>query len=182
MEVLGWITWALTISIFSLEWLRYGWFPISLSMPSRTRVVMWHLHVVCELLIHSLLRLLVVWNLFMCSLDYRSMYYNCSILHLASCAGKVCLDLFPWWVHWLFTLFSTSLLLWTWSLFIWSWSKRQKEVLCHNALVTTHVCSVTVFVSHVDMTFSWMVSTPALRLFTHKTPISCANILSECMK
>jgi hypothetical protein len=99
---------------------------------------------------------LVVWNLFMCSLDYHSMYYNCSILHLASCAGEVCWDLFSWWAHWLFTLFSTSLLLWTWSLFIWYWSKRDKEVLCH-ALVTTHVCSVMVFVSLVDMIFSWIV-------------------------
>jgi hypothetical protein len=36
--------------------------------------------------------------------------------------------------------------------------------LCHNALVTTHVCSVMVFVSSIDVTFSWLVSTPALRL------------------
>jgi hypothetical protein len=43
-----------------------------------------------SILIHSLLRLLIMWNLFMCSLDHYSMYYNCSILHLASCVGKVC--------------------------------------------------------------------------------------------
>jgi preprotein translocase subunit SecE len=35
--------------------------------------------------------------------------------------------------------------------------------LCHNALVMTHVCFVMVFVSGVDVTFSWLVSTPVLR-------------------
>jgi hypothetical protein len=30
----------------------------------------------------------------MCSLDHHSMYHNGSILHLASCAGEVYLDLF----------------------------------------------------------------------------------------
>jgi hypothetical protein len=35
--------------------------------------------------------------------------------------------------------------------------------LCHNALVTTHVCSVMVFISSVDVTFSWLISTPVLR-------------------
>jgi hypothetical protein len=35
--------------------------------------------------------------------------------------------------------------------------------LCHNVLVMTHVCSVMVFISSVDVTFSWLVSTPALR-------------------
>jgi hypothetical protein len=48
-----------------------------------------------SLLIHSILRLRVMWNLFMCSLDHCSIYYNCFILHLASCVGEVCLDLFP---------------------------------------------------------------------------------------
>jgi hypothetical protein len=43
-----------------------------------------------SILIHYLLRLLIMWNLFMCSLDHCSMYYNCSILHLASCVGEVC--------------------------------------------------------------------------------------------
>jgi len=38
--------------------------------------------------------------------------------------------------------------------------QKRKEVLCHNALVTTHVCFIMVFVPHIDMTFSWMVSTP----------------------
>jgi hypothetical protein len=35
--------------------------------------------------------------------------------------------------------------------------------LCHNALVMTHVCSIMVFVSSVDVTFSWLISTPVLR-------------------
>jgi hypothetical protein len=35
--------------------------------------------------------------------------------------------------------------------------------LCHSALVTTHVCSVMVFVPSVDVTLSWLVSTPVLR-------------------
>jgi hypothetical protein len=48
MEILGWRTWALMISVFCLEWLRYGWFSISLFMPSRAWVVMWHLLILCE--------------------------------------------------------------------------------------------------------------------------------------
>jgi hypothetical protein len=32
-----------------------------------------------------------------------------------------------------------------------------------NALVATHTCFIMVFISHVGMTFSWMVSTPAMR-------------------
>jgi hypothetical protein len=35
--------------------------------------------------------------------------------------------------------------------------------LCHNALVMTHVYSVIVFVTGVDVTFSWLVFTPVLR-------------------
>jgi hypothetical protein len=35
--------------------------------------------------------------------------------------------------------------------------------LCHNALVMNHVCSIMVFISNVDVTFSWLVSTPILR-------------------
>jgi hypothetical protein len=34
--------------------------------------------------------------------------------------------------------------------------------LCHNTLVMTHVCSIMVFISSVDVTFSWLVSTPIL--------------------
>jgi hypothetical protein len=34
---------------------------------------------------------------------------------------------------------------------------REKEFLCHNTLVMTHVCSIMVFVSLVVLTFSWMV-------------------------
>jgi hypothetical protein len=32
--------------------------------------------------------------------------------------------------------------------------KRGKDALCHNVLVMTHVCSVMVFISSVDVTFS----------------------------
>jgi hypothetical protein len=35
--------------------------------------------------------------------------------------------------------------------------------LCHNALVMAHVYSVMLFVSSIDVTFSWLVSTPVLR-------------------
>jgi hypothetical protein len=35
--------------------------------------------------------------------------------------------------------------------------------LCHNALVTTHVYSIMVFITDVDVTFSWLISTPILR-------------------
>jgi hypothetical protein len=66
-----------------------GGSPYPCSWPSIPRVVMWHLHFV-SFLIHSILCLRVIWNLFLWSLDYHSMYYNCSILHLASCAGEVC--------------------------------------------------------------------------------------------
>jgi hypothetical protein len=34
---------------------------------------------------------------------------------------------------------------------------RDTEVFCHNALFTTHICSVMVFISLEDMIFSWMV-------------------------
>jgi hypothetical protein len=43
-----------------------------------------------SVLIHSFLCLLIMWNLFMCSLDHCRMYYNFSILLLASCVGEVC--------------------------------------------------------------------------------------------
>jgi hypothetical protein len=29
-------------------------------------------------------------------------------------------------------------------------AQKGKEVLCHNALVTTHVCFIMVFISHID--------------------------------
>jgi hypothetical protein len=34
--------------------------------------------------------------------------------------------------------------------------------LRHNVLVTTHVCSVMVFISSIDVIFSWLVFTPVL--------------------
>jgi hypothetical protein len=41
--------------------------------------------------------------------------------------------------------------------------QREKVVLCHNALVTTHVFSVMVFVSHIVMIPQLDGSTPVLR-------------------
>jgi hypothetical protein len=77
----------------------------------------------------------------------HSMYYNCSILYLASCAA--------WFVHRLWSApVRLCLLLVRLDLFV---------DLCHNALVMTHVCSIMVFISSVDVTFSWLVSTPVLR-------------------
>jgi hypothetical protein len=40
---------------------------------------------------------------------------------------------------------------------------KEREVLCHNVLVTAHACSVMVFVSPIVMSFNWIVSTPILR-------------------
>jgi hypothetical protein len=34
---------------------------------------------------------------------------------------------------------------------------KERKSFYDNALVTTHGCSVMVFISHVDMTFSWMI-------------------------
>jgi hypothetical protein len=73
----------------------------------------------------------------------RSMYYNCSILYLASCAA--------WFVHRLWSApIRLYLLLVRFDLF---------ATLCHNALVTTHIYYVMMFVSSVDVTFSLLVST-----------------------
>jgi hypothetical protein len=103
-----------------------------------------------------------MWNLFMCSLDHCSMYYNCFILHLAPCVGEVCYDLFLWWVHWLFNLFSLpcSFVLDHCS---YDLGPKERKRFYVNALVVTYVCFIMVFVSHVDMTFSWMVSTSDVR-------------------
>jgi hypothetical protein len=77
----------------------------------------------------------------------RSMYYNCSILYLASCAA--------WFIRHLWSApVRLYLLLVRLDLF---------AALYHNALVTTYVCSIMVFISSVDVTFSWLVSTPILR-------------------
>jgi hypothetical protein len=38
--------------------------------------------------------------------------------------------------------------------------------LCHNVLVMTHVSFVMVFVSSIDVTFSWLVFTAVLRSVT----------------
>jgi hypothetical protein len=102
-----------------------------------------------SILIHSLyaylkceITLMLAWSC--------SMHYNCSILYLTSCAA--------WFVRRLWSaLVRLFLLLVRLDLFV---------ALCHNALITTHVCSVMVFVSSVDVTFSWLISTPVLRWVT----------------
>jgi hypothetical protein len=77
----------------------------------------------------------------------RSMYYNCSILYLASCAA--------WFIH---RLWSALVILYLLLVRLYL-----STTLCHSALVTIHVCSVMVFISSVDVTISWLVSTPVLR-------------------
>jgi hypothetical protein len=90
MEALEWRTWALMISIFYLEWLRYGWFSISLFMDFdspycsvTSSLTLWafsyspYAYLKCEIALVLT--------------QSRSMYYNCSILHLISYAA--------WFVH-----------------------------------------------------------------------------------
>jgi len=139
-------TWALTISVFCLGWLRYGWFSISLFMDFDSPCCIVTSSLLCELsytlspyaCLKCEIALVLTWS--------RSMYYDCSILYLASCA--------TWFVRRLWSApVRLYLLLVRLDLF---------AALCHNALVTTHVCFVMVFVSSVDVTFSWLVSIPAL--------------------
>jgi hypothetical protein len=138
-----WRTWTLMISVFCLVWLRYGWFSICLSMAFNSTYCIVTCSLLCELS-HTLppyayLKCEIALVL-TCS---RSMYYNCSILYLASCAA--------WFVRRLWSApVILYLLLVRLDLF---------TTLCHNALVMTHVCSVMVFISSVDVTFSWLVST-----------------------
>jgi hypothetical protein len=90
IEVLGWRTWALTILVLCLEWLRYEWFFISLFSAFNSPCCNVTSLLTLWAFSYTILRLQVMWNLFLCSLDHCSMFYNCSILHLASCAGEVC--------------------------------------------------------------------------------------------
>jgi hypothetical protein len=75
------------------------------------------------------------------------MYCNCSILYLASCAAQFVRRLWSAPVRLYLLLVRLNLF----------------AALCHNALVTTHVCSIMVFVSSVDVTFSCLFLTPVLR-------------------
>jgi hypothetical protein len=77
----------------------------------------------------------------------HSMYHNRSNLYLAFCAA--------WFVR---RLWSASIIL-----YLLLMRLDLFTILCHSALVVTHVCSIMVFVSSVDVTFSWLVSTPVLR-------------------
>jgi hypothetical protein len=135
------------ISVFCLEWLSYRWFSISSFMDFDSPCYIVTSSLLCELS-HTLslyaylkceIALVPTWP--------HSMYYNCSILYLASYAA--------WFVHRLWSApVISNLLLVRLDLF---------ATLCHNALVTTHVCSIMVFVSGVDVTFSLLVSTLVLR-------------------
>jgi hypothetical protein len=108
--------------------------------------VLWYLHFYVSILIQSPyaylkceIALVLTWS--------HSMYYDYSILYLASCAA--------WSVRRLWSAPVRLYLLLVWlDLF---------TALCHNALVTTHICSIMVFISSVDVTFSWLISTPVLR-------------------
>jgi hypothetical protein len=121
---------------------------------------MWHLHLLCELS-HTLYFMLMSNVKFVLVLTWsRSIYYNCSILHLAFCVGKVCWDLF----HDEFIGYSPYFLFYGLDHRSYGLGSKERKRFHVDALVTTHVCFIMVFVSHVDMTFSWMVSTHAVRL------------------
>jgi hypothetical protein len=75
------------------------------------------------------------------------MYYNYFILYLASCVACFVRRLWTALVRLFLLLVSLDLF----------------AALYHNALVTTHVYSVMVFITGVDVTLNWLVSTPILR-------------------
>jgi hypothetical protein len=121
-----WRTWALMISVFCLEWLRYGWFNICLFMVFDSM----YCDIFTSMWAFSYTLPMLTWNekLLLCSLDLLA----CIIIPLSCILLIVWLDLFT--------------------------------TLCHNFLVTIHVCSIMMFISSVDVTFSsWLVSTPVLR-------------------
>jgi hypothetical protein len=121
--------------------------PYPCSWTSILRIAVWHLHLLCELS-HTLSPYACMkWEIALVLAWPRSMYYNCSILYLASCAA--------WFVR---RLWSASVIL-----YLLLVQLDLFAALCHSALVATHVCSVMVFVSSVDVTFSWLFSTPVLR-------------------
>jgi hypothetical protein len=141
----GWRIGVLMISVFCLEWLRYKWFFICLIMAFNSTYCdiftsMWAFSYTLSLYLFEMwIALVLSWSC--------SMYHNRSILYLAFCAA----------------LFVRRL--WSASIILYLLLMRLDlfTVLCHSALVVTHVCSVMVFVSSVDVTFSWLVSTPVLR-------------------
>jgi hypothetical protein len=155
------------ISVFYLEWLRYIWFSICLFMVFNSPCCIVTSSLLSELS-HTLspyaylkceIALVLTWS--------RSMYYNCSYLvscflcglncsPLVECTGQIILaSCVAWFVH----------RLWSAPVILYFLLVRPDlfTALCHNALVMTHVCSIMVFISSVDVTFSWLVSTPILR-------------------
>jgi hypothetical protein len=89
----------------------------------------------------------------MCSFDHCSMYYNCSILHLASCVSEVVEFSF----HDEFIDYSPCFLLpCSYGLDHCSYGldPKRERWFVSSALVTTHVCSIVVFISCIDTIFS----------------------------
>jgi hypothetical protein len=75
------------ISVFCLEWLRYKWFFISLFMDFDSLYCSVTSSLTLWAFSYILLMLTWIVKLLLCSLDSCSMYYNCSILYLASCVA-----------------------------------------------------------------------------------------------
>jgi hypothetical protein len=87
------------------------------------------------------------------------MYYNCSILHLASCVAEVCLDLF----YDEFIGYSPCFLFYGLDHLSYGLGSKERKRLHVDALVEHMFASSWCLLSHVDMTFSWMVSSPSVR-------------------
>jgi hypothetical protein len=127
MEALGWRTWVLMILVFCLEWLRHGWFSISLFMDFDSP----YCSVTSSLTLWAFLYtlLMLAWNekLLLCSLDLVA----CIIIALSYILLLVWLDLFAACrVHWSdYTCFLCGLICsllcvtmpWLWPMFVPSW-------------------------------------------------------------
>jgi hypothetical protein len=90
IEALGWRTWALMISVFCLEWLRYGWFSISLFMVFDSPC--YNVTSPLTLWAFSYTLLMLIWNvkLLLCSLDFVA----CIMIALSCILLLVRLNLF----------------------------------------------------------------------------------------
>jgi hypothetical protein len=90
MEALGWRTWTFMISVFCLEWLRCEWFSIALFIDFdssccnvTSSLTPWAFSYTPYAYLKCEIALVLTWS--------PSMYYNYSILYLASCAA--------WFIH-----------------------------------------------------------------------------------
>jgi hypothetical protein len=99
-----------------------------------------------------------MWNLFLCLLDLIA----CIIISLS------CILLLVWtkFVE-IYSVMSSLVILlvlfYGLDYYSYGLGSKERKRFHVDALVATHVCFVMVFVSHVDMTFSWMISTPVVR-------------------